>query len=196
VSSPSVARGYWRRDAESAATFRARLVDGTGPFLRTGDLGAMIDGELFVTGRLKDIIVIRGYKYYPQDIELTAERQHVAIRGGCSAAFALDGSDGDSVGLAIELDPRQLPADQEGKERMFGEMVDAVRAAVATEHGVNLSVVAIVGVGGVPKTSSGKLRRRACRDALMDGSLIEVARWTAVGFASLECESRLLRTSA
>jgi acyl-CoA synthetase (AMP-forming)/AMP-acid ligase II len=196
VSSPSVARGYWRRDAESAATFRARLVDGTGPFLRTGDLGAMIDGELFVTGRLKDIIVIRGYKYYPQDIELTVERQHTAIRGGCSAAFAVDGSDGDSVGLAIELDPRQLPGDQEGRERTFGEIVDAVRAAVATEHGVNLSLVAIVGVGGVPKTSSGKLRRRACRDALMDGSLGEVARWTAVGFASREYESRLLRTSA
>jgi acyl-CoA synthetase (AMP-forming)/AMP-acid ligase II len=98
--------------------------------------------------------------------------------------------------LAIELDPRQLPADQEGRERTFGEIVDAVRAAVATEHGVNLSLVAIVGVGSVPKTSSGKLRRRACRDALMDGSLGEVARWTAVGFASREYESRLLRTSA
>ena len=194
VSSPSVARGYWRRDVESAETFRARLADGFGPFLRTGDLGTMIDGELFVTGRLKDIIVIRGYKYYPQDIELTAERQHSAIRDGCSAAFALDGSDGDSVGLAIELDPRQLPGDQEDRERAFGGIVDAVRAAVATEHGVNLSLVAIVGVGGVPKTSSGKLRRRACRDALMDGSLGEVARWTTVGFASRDDERQLLRT--
>jgi len=138
--------------------------------------------------------VIRGYKYYPQDIELTAERQHSAIRDGCSAAFALDGSDGDSVGLAIELDPRQLPGDQEVRERAFGGIVDAVRAAVATEHGVNLSLVAIVGVGGVPKTSSGKLRRRACRDALMDGSLGEVARWTTVGFASRDDERQLLRT--
>jgi len=196
VSSPSVARGYWRRDAETAETFRARLADGTGPFLRTGDLGTMIDGELFVTGRLKDIIVIRGYKYYPQDIELTAERQHTAIRGGCSAAFALDGCEGDSVGLAIELDPRELPGDQEGREQVFGEVVNAVRAAVATEHGVNLSLVAIVGVGGVPKTSSGKLRRRACRDALMDGSLSEAARWAAVGFESRHYERQLLRAEA
>src|SRR6185369_10115025 len=168
--------GYWRRDVESAETFRARLADGFGPFLRTGDLGTMIDGELFVTGRAKDIIVIRGYKYYPQDIELTAERLHPAIRGGCSAAFALDGGDTESVGLAVELDPRQLPIDQKTRVRAFGEIVDAVRAAIATEHGVNLSLVALVGVGGVPKTSSGKLRRSACRDAAMNGSLDEVAR--------------------
>jgi acyl-CoA synthetase (AMP-forming)/AMP-acid ligase II len=195
VSSPSVARGYWRRDIESAETFRARLADGRGPFLRTGDLGTMIDGELFVTGRAKDIIVIRGYKYYPQDIELTAERLHPAIRGGCSAAFALDGGDTESVGLAVELDPRQLPIDQKTRVRAFGEIVDAVRAAIATEHGVNLSLVALVGVGGVPKTSSGKLRRSACRDAAMNGSLDEVARWTAL--ADIEwpgTESMLLRT--
>jgi len=195
VSSPSVARGYWRGDIESADTFRARLADGTGPFLRTGDLGTMICGELFVTGRAKDVIVIRGYKFYPQDIELTVERQHAAIRGGCSAAFALEGSDGESVGLAIELDPRQLPIDQDGRERAFVEIVDSVREAVATEHGVVLSLVAIVGVGGVPKTSSGKLRRRDCRDALVDGSLGEVARWTVVdGIGNRATERRLLRT--
>jgi acyl-CoA synthetase (AMP-forming)/AMP-acid ligase II len=179
VASPSVARGYWRREVDSAEIFRARLADGTGPFLRTGDLGTMIDGELFVTGRAKDIIVIRGYKYYPQDIELTAERQHPAIRGGCSAAFALDSGVDETIALAIELDPRQLPIDQESRERTFEVIVDAVRVAVATEHGVNLSIVAILGVGGVPKTSSGKLRRSACRDALADGSLGEIARWTA-----------------
>jgi len=195
VSSPSVARGYWRRDIETAETFRARLADGTGPFLRTGDLGVMIDGELFVTGRIKDVIVIRGYKYYPQDIELTAERQQTAIRGGCSAAFAFDGDDMESVGLAIELDPRQLPIDKDGRERAFAEIVEVVRVAVAGEHGVNLSLVAILAVGGVPKTSSGKLRRGACRDALMNGSLAEVARWTAVaGMGSRQSERLLLRT--
>ena len=197
VSSPSVGRGYWRRDIESAETFRARLADGTGPFLRTGDLGAMVGGELFVTGRIKDVIVIRGYKYYPQDIELTVERQHTAIRGGCSAAFALDDGDGESVGLVIELDPRQLPSDRASREAAFGEIVDTVRAAVATEHGLILSLVAIASVGGVPKTSSGKLRRRACRDALMDGSLGEVARWTALaglGGGALDGDRLLLRT--
>lgn len=195
VSSPSVARGYWRRDIESAETFRARLADGTGPFLRTGDLGTMIGGELFVTGRAKDVIVIRGYKYYPQDIELTAERQHAAIRAGCSAAFALDEGDGESVGLAIELDPRQLPTELEDRELAFAEIIDALRAAVATEHGLMLSVIAIVSVGGVPKTSSGKLRRGACRDALVDGSLGAVATWTARGgLWTPAAERPLLRT--
>jgi len=195
VSSPSVARGYWRRDLESAETFRARLADATGPFLRTGDLGVISSGELFVVGRAKDVIVSRGYKHYPQDIELTAERQHLAIRGGCSAAFALDECGEEAVGLAIELDPRQLPNDAAERERALTEIVDSVRTAVATEHGIVLSIVAFVGVGGVPKTSSGKLRRRACRDALLDGSLAEIARWTTgTGIGEREAEPRLLRT--
>ena len=197
VSSPSVARGYWRRDADTAETFRARLADGTGPFLRTGDLGTLIAGELFVTGRVKDVIVLRGYKYYPQDIELTAERQHAAIRGGCSAAFAVESEDGETVALALEVDPRQLPLDQDAREELFAELVDGVRAAVAAEHGVVLSLVAIVSLGGVPKTSSGKLRRGACREALLDGSLGEIARWTAItGLAGRAVGSRLSRTGA
>jgi acyl-CoA synthetase (AMP-forming)/AMP-acid ligase II len=197
VSSPSVARGYWRRDADTAETFRARLADGTGPFLRTGDLGTLIAGELFVTGRVKDVIVLRGYKYYPQDIELTAERQHAAIRGGCSAAFAVESEDGETVALALEVDPRQLPPDQDAREELFAELVDGVRAAVTAEHGVILSLVAIVSLGGVPKTSSGKLRRGACREALLDGSLGELARWTAItGLAGRAVGSRLSRTGA
>jgi acyl-CoA synthetase (AMP-forming)/AMP-acid ligase II len=197
VSSPSVARGYWRRDADTAETFRARLADGTGPFLRTGDLGTLIAGELFVTGRVKDVIVLRGYKYYPQDIELTAERQHTAIRGGCSAAFAVESEDGEAVALALEVDPRQLPPDQDAREELFAELVDGVRAAVTAEHGVILSLVAIVSLGGVPKTSSGKLRRGACREALLDGSLGEIARWTAItGLAGRAVGSRLSRTGA
>ncbi len=194
VSSPSVAQGYWRRDLSTAEIFRARLANGAGPFLRTGDLGAMIDGELFVTGRAKDVIVLRGYKYYPQDIELTVERQHPAIRAGCVAAFALDGGDGETVGVVMELDPRQLPIDRESRQRTFTEIVEAVRAAVATEHGVMLSVVAMAMVGGVPKTSSGKLRRSACRDALTDGSLEELARWTAVATFDSRSAVDLLRT--
>ena len=194
VSSPSVARGYWRRDLSTAETFRARLADGGGPFLRTGDLGTMIEGELFVTGRIKDTIAIRGCKYYPQDLELTVERQSSAIRSGCCAAFALDVGDGESVGLAMELDPRQLPIDRESRERAFAEIVDGVRAAVSTEHGVILSVVAIVNVGGVPKTSSGKLQRSACRERLIDGTLDELARWTAVASIENRPVESLMRT--
>ena len=81
-----MAQGYWQRDDETTETFRAQLSDGRGPFLRTGDLGFLADGELFVTGRLKDLIIMRGVNHYPQDIELTVERSHPALRPGCGAA--------------------------------------------------------------------------------------------------------------
>ena len=177
VSSPSVARGYWRRDEETRETFRAYLADGDGPFLRTGDLGALVNGELFVTGRLKDILIVRGMKHYPQDLELTAERQHAAIRAGCSAAFALDAADGEAVALAMEVDPRQLPDHPEEREAHLGEMIGRVRQAVVEQHGILLSAVSVLSIGAMPKTSSGKLRRRACRAAFIDGSLSELARW-------------------
>src|SRR4029077_12285630 len=97
VASPSVARGYWRRPDEARETFGAHLSNGEGPFLRTGDLGVLSDGELFVTGRIKDVLIVRGMKHYPQDLELTAERQDPAIRAGCSAAFSLDAIDGEAI---------------------------------------------------------------------------------------------------
>ena len=92
VAGPSVAQGYWGRPEETAATFGARLAgdaEGT-PFLRTGDLGFFLDGELYVSGRLKDLIILRGRNHYPQDIELTVERSHPALRPGCGAAFSVD----------------------------------------------------------------------------------------------------------
>src|SRR5262249_28759517 len=91
VSGPSVAQGYWNRQAETEETFHAYLLDtGDGPFLRTGDLGFQQDGELFVTGRLKDLIIIRGRNYYPQDIERTVEECDAALRPGCGAAFSVE----------------------------------------------------------------------------------------------------------
>jgi len=177
VSSPSVARGYWRRECETRETFNARLANGDGPFLRTGDLGLLCDGELFVTGRLKDLLIVRGLKHFPQDIELTAERQDAALRPGCSAAFPIDGEEGEAVGIALEVDPRALPADPVEQQERFHTITRAVRQAVSEHHGVTLSVVSLLSLGGMPKTSSGKLRRRACRAALLDGSLSEIARW-------------------
>ena len=93
MSGPSVTQGYWNRPEDTERTCRAYLNDtGEGPFLRTGDLGFMKDGELFVTGRLKDLIIISGRKLYPQDIELTVEQSHPALRPGCCAAFSVDGA--------------------------------------------------------------------------------------------------------
>ena len=177
VSSPSVARGYWGRERETAEAFDARLATGEGPFLRTGDLGAMTDGEIVVTGRLKDVLIIRGLKHYPQDLELTAERQHPALRAGCSAAFAIDGDAGDAVAMALEVDPRQLAADCVECLRQFREISASVRRAIADEHGIVLYAVSLLPRGAIPKTSSGKLRRQACRTAFLDGTLDEASRW-------------------
>ena len=180
VSSRSVARGYWRNEPATRETFDAHLADGDGPFLRTGDLGALRDGELFVAGRLKDVLIVRGYKHFPQDIEQTAERQHSAIRPGCSAAFSIEGVGGESVALALEIDFRRAQGDdREAPQRCIADLIERVRAAVSEEHGVVLAAVSVLAVGGTPKTSSGKLRRRACRAGFLDGSLDEIARWTA-----------------
>ena len=138
VASPSVARGYWRARAVVRETFARRLADGDGPFLRTGDLGVLRDGELFVTGRLKDVLIVRGFKHYPQDLELTAERQHAAIRSGCAAAFALDEAGRDEVAIAIEVDPRALSGDRDERVEQLHDIVAAVRRAVTEEHGIML----------------------------------------------------------
>jgi acyl-CoA synthetase (AMP-forming)/AMP-acid ligase II len=177
VSSPSVARGYWGKERETADTFGAHLSTGHGPFLRTGDLGVMTNGYLIVTGRLKDVLIVRGLKHYPQDLELTAERQHPAVRAGCSAAFAVDGDGGDAVAVALEVDPRQLSADCVECLRQFREIATAVRRAIADDHGIVLHAVSLLPRGAIPKTSSGKLRRQACRAAFLDGTLDEASRW-------------------
>ena len=141
----------------------------------------LLDGELFVTGRLKDLIIVRGRNHYPQDVERTAERQHAALRPGCSAAFSIDGDDGEAVAIALEVDRRQAPQLDDPAERdaFLASLIDRVRAAIVDHHGIVVSAVSVLSHGAMPKTSSGKLRRRACRDGFADGSLDEVARWVA-----------------
>ncbi len=165
VSGPSVAQGYWNRPAETAAVFKAFLADsGEGPFLRTGDLGFLKDGHLFVTGRLKDMIIIRGQNHYPQDIELTAEQSHPALRPGCSIAFSIEAAGEERLIVAqeVERDYKNLNRD---------ELVEAIRQAVAEEHEVQVYAVVLLRPGGIPKTSSGKVQRQACRAAYLAGSL-------------------------
>src|SRR5262249_40507440 len=149
VESPSVAHGYWRRESETRETFHARLISGEGPFLRTGDLGALRDGELFVAGRLKDVMIVRGFKHYPQDLEQTAERQHAAFRAGCPAAFAVDGATGDAVVLAVEVDQRQAPQLDEPAERaaFLASLVERVRAAIVDHHGIQLAAISVLSHG-------------------------------------------------
>ncbi|SDE00127.1 fatty acyl-AMP ligase [Actinokineospora iranica] len=170
VTGPNVGLGYWNRPEESAATFGAVLADPTGDtvsgdslaadtWLRTGDLGACHDGALFVTGRIKDLIIVDGGNHYPQDIEQTVERAHAAIRPRNTVAFSVPSPDGERVVVLAER-TRSVPADSVD----LAELAAAVRAAVARRHGIALHEVRLVEPDTLPRTSSGKIARSTCRD--------------------------------
>jgi acyl carrier protein len=170
VSGPSVAKGYWDRPEDTEHAFQAYLADtGEGPFLRTGDLGFLHDEELFVTGRLKDLIVIRGLNHYPQDIEQTVERSHVALRPDGCAAFSVTSDEGEQLVVVQELERRYV------RNADVSEVFAAVRRAVAEHHELQVHAIVLVRTGSIPKTSSGKIQRRATRAAYADGSLAVVA---------------------
>ncbi len=173
---PSVTGGYWNLPDETRATFGAELsppsAGEAATFLRTGDLGFVHGGQLFVTGRLKDLVIVRGRNHYPQDLERTVERAHPAVRPGGVAAFGLDGDGEEGVGVALEVDARRGGGD-------VAAVVAVVRAAVAREHELALAAVALLAPGALPKTSSGKLQRRACRDAYLRGNLGALHVWQA-----------------
>ncbi|MCP4654780.1 MAG: AMP-binding protein [bacterium] len=180
LAGSSVAHGYWNRPQAGEQVFRARLADGDDAeaFLRTGDLGFLRRGELFVTGRLKDLIIIRGRNHYPQDIELTAEESHRCLRPACSAAFAID-RDGEER-LVVVLEVERRPEDD------LEVIAETVRRAVAEAHQVQLFEVVLIRAGTVLKTSSGKIRRHACRGAYLDGELTVLSRSVMAPDAGIE----------
>ena len=170
VSSSSVARGYWRRPEETQQTFQAYLADtAEGPFLRTGDLGFLLNGELFVTGRLKDLVIIRGRNHYPQDIELTVDESHPALRSGCGAAFSVEVEGEEQLVVAQEVERSYL------RKLDANEVVGAVREAVSQQHELEVYAVLLLKTGSIPKTSSGKIQRYACKQRLLAGTLDIVA---------------------
>jgi acyl-CoA synthetase (AMP-forming)/AMP-acid ligase II len=191
-SGPSITAGYWNKPEESERICRAFLSDtGEGPFLRTGDLGFLRDGELFVTGRLKDLIIIGGRNLYPQEIELTVQQSHPAVRPACCAAFSVDVADEERLIVAAEVEPHYLsnrhPTNGNGNGNRTAKphsngrlaldvdgMVRAIRRAVAEEHDVRVHAVLLLRAGSIPKTSSGKLQRRACQAGFLDGTLAEL----------------------
>lgn len=183
VAGDSVALGYWNKPRDSAATFRAFIAgthegavpgEADGPYLRTGDLGCISHGHLFVTGRIKDVLIVRGLKHYPHDIEATAERSHPALRPGCCAAFAVEREGEERVAMVAEIEPRFMSA----AEAAAGtHAISAIRHAVAEAHQVSLHAVALVAAGALPKTTSGKLQRFLCRDGFLDGTLGAIAAW-------------------
>jgi acyl-CoA synthetase (AMP-forming)/AMP-acid ligase II/acyl carrier protein len=172
VAGAGVAAGYWGRSDDTAAVFGAYVAEsGKGPFLRTGDLGFVRDGVVFVTGRHKDLIVIRGRNYYPQDLERTVERAHTALRAGRGAAFSIDADGEERLAIIHEIDP--------DAGTMLAEVTTAIRNAVAREHQLHTHAVILIRPRTLPKTSSGKVRRPACRTAFDAGLLQVVAVWRA-----------------
>lgn len=165
VAGPSVARGYWRNAEQTDQVFGARTATGAGPFLRTGDLGFLHEGQLVITGRSKDLIIVRGRNHYPQDIEEAAEQADPALRPGCTAAFAVEPDDGDAE-LVVVLEVRRQHLDVD-----VAAIAARVRALVAEGHELQVRSVVLLHPGGMPKTSSGKVQRWLCRERLRAGEL-------------------------
>jgi 8-amino-7-oxononanoate synthase len=172
VDSPSVGLGYWNKPGATQETFQAKLRDSnSGTFLRTGDLGFVHGGELFVTGRLKDLIIVRGVNRYPQDIELTVERTGSHLQPGAVGAFAVDMHGRERLIIVSEVDRT--------RRKDWSEIIGVIRRAVTAEHELPPDGIVLVRFGSIPKTSSGKIQRHACRSNFLDGSLSVVAQWFA-----------------
>lgn len=188
VSGPSVAQGYWDQPSQTIETFNAYLADTKeGPFLRTGDLGFLQDGELFVTGRLKDLIIIFGRNHYPQDIEMTVEKSHPALRLGSGIAFSLDIIGQEKLVVVQEVERSYL------RKLNVDEVIKAILQAVSQQHDLQVYAVLLLKTGSLPKTTSGKVQRSACRREFIAGTLNIVADWCVnpqhkIKFRSLEEE--------
>jgi acyl-CoA synthetase (AMP-forming)/AMP-acid ligase II len=168
VGGASVARGYWQAEEPTRATFEARPVGddaASRSFCRTGDLGLLRDGELYVVGRMKDVIVIRGRNYHPEEVEAVVDGCHPGLRPGCGAVFGVDGGVGE--GLVAVYEGR-------GREMDAGAAVAAIRRRIREQYELQVAAVVIVGPGCIPKTSSGKIQRHACRHAFLDGRFYDV----------------------
>jgi acyl-CoA synthetase (AMP-forming)/AMP-acid ligase II len=164
VRGPHVSAGYWKRPTLTEATMRARLADGRGPFLRTGDCGFTDGGELFVVGRLKDVVVVRGRNLYAHDIEFTASGAHPLLRGETAACFGATEDEAESFVVVLEM-PRTTPPAVAAAARaaVIRDITSAYQAAPKD--------VAIVRRGSIPRTTSGKVRRFAARDSYLKSAL-------------------------
>jgi myxalamid-type polyketide synthase MxaB len=167
VSGQHVAHGYWQNPVATRETFQAYL-PGTqkGPFMRTGDLGFFMEGELYIAGRLKDLIIIDGLNHYPQDIELTVERSHPGVRPDFTAAFSIVEKGSEKLVVVAEF------------QRQYRDEIDeahkAVLQAIAEEHEVRAHDVVFIKTRTIPKTASGKIQRHLCKAEYLSGQLREI----------------------
>ena len=173
VAGASVTAGYWNHPEATQRSFSARLDDdpAAGPFARTGDLGFLSGGHLYITGRHKDLIIVRGRNIYPQDVEDTVAAAHPAVREGCVAAFSTSAGTAEGIAIAAEV--------RNGARQDLAAIIDAIRRAVSAAHDVAATEVFLLPGRSMPKTSSGKLQRAGCRAGIASGSIAVVAQWRA-----------------
>jgi acyl-CoA synthetase (AMP-forming)/AMP-acid ligase II len=171
VAGAGVGKGYWNLPEETKNNFQAYLADSQEAFLRTGDLGYLDNGELFITGRLKDLMIFMGLNKYPHQIEETVQKSHPALRANNGAAFSVELEGEERLIIAHEVERnslRRLPVE---------EVVEAIRQAVAQEHYVDVYAVCLLKTSSIPKTSSGKIQRRVCRTKFLENSLDILGEW-------------------
>ena len=173
VKGTSVAQGYWQKPEETERTFKAVIADtGESPYLRTGDLGFLHQGQLYLTGRLKDVIIIRGGNYYPQDIEQSVEQCHPDLRPSCTAAFAVEIEGEERLVIVQEVERTAI------RRLNQQEVIEAIRRAVFSDHELQVYSIALIKPASIPKTSSGKIQRHACRNQFLNNQLKLIENWT------------------
>ena len=173
VSGSSIAQGYWQEEEKTIATFQAKLANTTDErnFLRTGDRGFLRAGELFITGRIKDVIIIWGRNHYPQDIEYSIQESHQALRLDCGAAFTIEIDNQDKLVIVQEVERTYLA------QLNVNEVFSAIREAVALHHALQVYAIALIKPASILKTSSGKIQRHACCHAFLTETLAIVGQW-------------------
>jgi len=181
VKGPSVAQGYWCRTKESEETFNARILEtDEGPFLRTGDLGFLAGDQLFITGRLKDLLIIRGQNYYPQDIELTVEQTDPTLHPGCGAAFSVEIEGEERLVVVQEAAVRKdkdKETDQDGVSDDLDAIIELISRNIVANHELEPYAVVLIRTSTIPKTSSGKIQRHACKAAFLNKDLHVLRDW-------------------
>ncbi len=174
VEDPSVAKGYWQREKDTKETFKAYIQDTEeGPFLRTGDLGFIYQDQLYITGRIKDVIIIRGTNHYPQDIEWTVQGCHPALRPENGAVFSVNIEGEERLIITQEIERGYRDSLNEE------EVITKIRQAIVEEHELDTYAVLLLKRGSLPKTASGKIQRRACQSNFLKGTLEVLGSWTA-----------------
>jgi acyl-CoA synthetase (AMP-forming)/AMP-acid ligase II len=182
ISGPSVAKGYWRQSQKTEQVFNAYLKDsGGGPYLRSGDMGFIYDDELFISGRLKDLIIIAGANHFPADIEITVENCHQAVRSNCVGAISADIDGAERLIVIAEIDRHFLKEQKQENAEAAGvsitgldNVMAAIRGAISRNHDLSVYDICFIRQSTIPKTSSAKIQRHVCRKRYLEGELILV----------------------